>query len=261
MDWLQPLINKDDSCYMDVVLNALFLDPSPEIKQVFEDSSPLCVPDNNICGTTSEEATRDIQSTIIKLANELNLHRRGANYYLSLDDIRKSAMACPVLNNPERFDKDGMNDPSVFIEYLVELFPCIRYLNSDKSPLVYLETGPLKKIHGKNLSEVIGEENVIDFEDSELVIFDITRLERGKYNENVRVVPDETLLHDLLELSAVVVWENYHYSVYVNVDGTWYYLDDAEEYVEKVGDYSDLLEHNDEFVSWDGKLFFYTSPS
>jgi hypothetical protein len=99
------------------------------------------------------------------------------------------------------------------------------------------------------------------FDNSELVIFDITRLEGGKYNQNVKVVPDEILDEEQLELTAVVVWKDYHYSVYVIVDGIWYYLDDTEEYVEKVGSYEDLLEHNDEFVSWDGKLFFYVALS
>jgi hypothetical protein len=262
-EWLQPLKNKDDSCYMDVVLNAFFLDPSRGVENSLEDIS-TCVPANNVCGTTSHQATRDIQSTIRDVADNLKMHREGVNYYLSLDDIRDSAKACPVLNDPERFDKDGMNDPSVFVDYLVELFPCMKNLNSGESPLVYLERGPLKKINGMELSDVVdmhADKTGEIFDNSELVIFDITRLEGGKYNQNVKVVPDEILDEEQLELTAVVVWKDYHYSVYVIVDGIWYYLDDTEEYVEKVGSYEDLLEHNDEFVSWDGKLFFYVALS
>ncbi len=266
--WSQPLQNKHDSCYMDVVLNALFLDPTRSVEKSLEDIS-RCVPANNVCGTDSKESTRDIQDTVRDVANHLKIigESKGVEDYVSLDEVRKSALSCPVLNSTERFDKEGMNDPSVFIEYLVELFPCMKKLNSGESPLVYLERGPLINIHNKDLSEVVdmhADNTGETFSNSELVIFDITRLERGKYNTNVHVEPDEIILYDngkRLELTAVVVWENYHYTVYVNVDETWYYLDDNEKYVEEVGDYSDLLKHKGEFVSQDGKLFFYTSPS
>lgn len=252
--WNQPLINKNDSCYMDVVLNALFLDPSAAVTNALS-GIPKCVPSAKICGARNSQITRMIQSKIRDVANELEIHSPGVDYYVSLEELRQSAKSCPILNGPERFDQSGMNDPSVFTEYIINIFPCLK--NSGKSPLTYLETGPLKKINGMELSDVIDKQDQT-FENPQLIIFDLTRLEKGKYNANVKVIPDEKLdFGTLSELTAVVVWRDYHYSVYVKVQDIWYYFDDTDEYVEEVGSYEDLLEHDDEFVSMDGKLFFY----
>jgi hypothetical protein len=250
---------------MDVVLNALFLDPSTFIKDAMS-GVPNCVPPDNVCGTSNPEITRMIQSNIKDVAQKLSIHSTESTIHVSLDELRESAKSCPVLNSQERFDQKGMNDPSVFIEYLVGIFPCLKM--AGESPLVYLHAEPLEQINGKDLSDVIDthvETTKKPFDDPELVIFDITRLERGEYNENVNVFPNEKLdlsgtadTHLPAELSAVVVWKEFHYTVYVKVGESWYYLDDAKPYVEMVGTYENLLEHKDGFVSKDGKLFFYT---
>ena len=265
--WNQPLKNKKNSCYIDVVLTALFINPSDAAVKAM--NSIACAPSSKVCGT-DENSVQHIQAIIRDVAAELEEHSYESKYYISIDELRQSAKKCPVLNNNERFDRGSMNDPSVFMEYLVHLFPCLKIKNSKGqliSPLINLETGPLKDINGFDLSDVVDNhmEKNSAFNNPPLIVFDLTRLNsKGEYEDDIEVIPDEflnlsgTKYQDVpSELSAVVVWKDFHYTVYAKVEDIWYYFDDTDKFVEKVGTYEDLLSHNDNFVSMDAKLFFY----
>jgi hypothetical protein len=275
--WTQPLVHSNDSCYMDSAMIALFLRPCRAVKNAIEKKKCSSPDFTKICG--ERKSARNVQRVIRNTAIELSEHSPSSMDSVDLSFLRVSAKSCPALNGRERFDREGMNDPSVFLEYIFAIFPCLNMtvrkvsecsdcnaivsLDEKTTPLVYLETGPLKSIDGLMLSNVIEihEENSgIEFRSPGFIVFDLTRLDmRGRYLKNVQVIPDQSIRlgGGRLQLRAVVVWHNFHYTVYAKVGRTWYYFDDMEDEVEKIGTYKDMIEDDDEFATMDGKLFVY----
>ena len=45
--------------------------------------------------------------------------------------------------------------------------------------------------------------------------------------------------------------------MYAKTGHVWYYFDDMEDTVEKIGSYEDMIEDDDGFATMDGKLFVY----
>jgi len=262
---------------MDSAMIALFLRPCRTIKNAIEKKKCSSPDFTKICG--ERKSARNVQHVIRDTAIELSEHSPSSTDSVDLSFLRVSAKSCPALNGRERFDREGMNDPSVFLEYIFAIFPCLNMtvrkvsecsecnaivsLDEKTTPLVYLETGPLKSIDGLMLSNVIEihEENSgIEFRSPGFIVFDLTRLDmRGRYLKNVQVIPDQSIRlgGGRLQLRAVVVWHNFHYTVYAKVGRTWYYFDDMEDEVEKIGTYKDMIEDDDEFATMDGKLFVY----
>jgi len=271
--WSQPLKNKDDSCYIDVALISLFINPSLNVKRSIS-LSPECSPRSVVetCGAKDLASTRKIQNLVRKTADRLRNHRKSnSTRAVPIQALRNASKKCPTLNDSERFDKSGMNDPSVFIEYIAALFPCMNVkietngkVETKKHPIIYLETGSLEKIDGMDLSDVVElheRKNKIEIVNPPFVVFDLTRLNhKGEYVDDVQVFPDRRL--DLggskpLLLTAVVVWKDYHYTVYARIGRTWYYFDDMEKNVEKIGGYNKMIQDRSEFATMDGKLFVY----
>ena len=269
--WSQPLKNKDDSCYIDVALIALFINPSSVVKKALS-VVPECTPKSVVetCGAKTIESTRKIQDVLRKTAARLAKHRAGKRT-ISIQSLRKASKRCPTLNNPERFDRSGMNDPAVFIEYISALLPCLTVKIKTNNnivkklhPIIYLETGKIEKLNGLDLSDVVDRhetKNRIEVENTSFILFDLTRLdERGKYVEDVQVFPDRKMHmggSKPVLLTAVIVWKEYHYTVYARIGRTWYYFDDLEKNVDKIGSYEKMIEDRDEFATTDGKLFIY----
>lgn len=276
--WIQPLLNRDDSCYMDTAMIALFLRPSRALKKIIGNSRCSSPGFENICG--GKRNARRVQEIIRHTARELADHSAMSEETVDLAPLRLAAKNCPSLNRHERFDREGMNDPSVFLEYIFALFPCLKMtvrristccrhcdaqisLDEKVNPLVYLETGPLKDIDGMMLSDVVDlhEENTnTRFMSPSFIVFDITRLSmRGRYLHDIEVTPDRSIAlgRRTLHLRAIVVWRNHHYTVYAKTGHVWYYFDDMEDTVEKIGSYEDMIEDDDGFATMDGKLFVY----
>jgi hypothetical protein len=275
--WIQPLVHENNSCYIDVVFIALFIDPLQPVINVLRKRN--CV--ENVCGNTLKEV-RIIQDSVRKIATELSSHSEYSDDNFTLSSVRKSMLTCPLLNK-ERFDQGDMNDPSVFLDCFFKIFPCFRTLKikynqegakkKKKSkvtitlfkivnPLIALETGPIKSIDGKYLSDIV-EEQPFTLIRPRFVIFDLVRLNsRGKYVKNLEVYPDEIMKINgrLLELRSVIVWEDFHYSVYSRVDGEWFYFDDMAADVKRIGTYEEMLESEvGPQVIISGKLYVYST--
>jgi hypothetical protein len=298
--WIQPLVHENNSCYIDVVFIALFIDPLQPVINVLRKRN--CV--ENVCGNTLKEV-RMIQDSVRKIATELSSHSEYSDDNFTLSSVRKSMLKCPLLNKNERFDQGDMNDPSVFLDCFFKIFPCFRTLkikynqeetfgNKAKSasrsqsrsqsrgrsqkrkrlkgvtitlfkmvnPLIALETGPIKSIDGKYLSDIV-EEQPFTLIRPRFVIFDLVRLNsRGKYVKNLEVYPDEIMKINgrLLELRSIIVWEDFHYSVYSRVDGEWFYFDDMAADVKRIGTYEEMLESEvGPQVVISGKLYVYST--
>ena len=74
--------------------------------------------------------------------------------------------------------------------------------------------------------------------------------------------PDESMKinGNVLDLRSVIVWHDFHYSVYSKVDGEWFYFDDMARDVKRIGTYSELLESNvGPEVLISGKLYVYST--
>ena len=271
--WHQPLKNKDDSCYIDVALIALFINPSSTVKKALS-KVPECTPETVVetCGAKTLASTRKIQEMLRTTAQRLAKHRTsGTTRPISIQSLRRASLKCPTLNDPERFDRSGMNDPAVFIEYISALLPCLsvkiktkKQIVKKSHPIIYLETGKLKQLNGLYLSDVVERHErmrSIEVDNTPFVIFDLTRLnDKAKYVHDVQVVPDRKI--DMggskpLLLTAVIVWQDYHYTVYARIGRTWYYFDDLEKYVEKIGGYDKMIQDKEDFATTDGKLFVY----
>jgi hypothetical protein len=275
--WIQPLVHENNSCYIDVVFIALFIDPIQPVINALRKRN--CI--ENVCGNTVQEM-RAIQDSVRNIATELSSHSEYSNEYFTLSLVRQSMLKCPILNNSERFDEGDMNDPSVFLECFFKIFPCFRTLkikyDQEKrtkkgrsvtitlfkmvNPLVVLETGPIKNIDGKYLSQLV-EEQSFSLVRPRFVIFDLIRMNsRGKYVKNLKVYPDESMKINgrVLGLRSVIVWDDFHYSVYSKVDGEWFYFDDMWRSVKRIGTFAELLESNvGPEVIISGKLYVYST--
>ena len=275
--WIQPLVHENNSCYIDVVFIALFIDPMQPVINVLRKRN--CI--ENVCGNTVQEM-RAIQDSVRNIATELSSHSEYSNEYFTLSRVRQSMLKCPLLNKSERFDEGDMNDPSVFLECFFKIFPCFRTLkikyDQEKrtkkgrsvtitlfkmvNPLVVLETGPIKTIDGKYLSQIVGEQT-FSLVRPRFVIFDLIRMNsKGKYVKNLKVYPDESMKINgrVLGLRSVIVWDDFHYSVYSKVDGEWFYFDDMWRSVKRIGTFAELLESNvGPEVIISGKLYVYST--
>jgi ubiquitin C-terminal hydrolase len=49
---------------------------------------------------------------------------------------------------------------------------------------------------------------------------------------------------DSFSLSAIVVWESYHYTSYIRCGQEWYSYDDMDSAFQLVGTYKDMLEES-----------------
>jgi len=275
--WVQPLIHENNSCYIDVVFIALFIDALQPVVNVLRKRN--CI--ENVCGNTVQEM-KDIQDSVRDIATQLSSHSEFSTENFTLSPVRRSMLKCPILNKSERFDQGDMNDPSVFLECFFKIFPCFKTLKikhaqekrtkNGKSvtitlfkmanPLVVLQTGPVKSIDGKYLSEIVKEQS-FSLMRPRFVVFDLIRINsRGKYVKNLEVHPDETMKINgiVLGLKSVIVWHDFHYSVYSKVEGEWFYFDDMARDVKRIGSFSDLLESNvGPEVLTSGKLYVYST--
>ena len=251
-----PLKNKNDSCYIDVALLSLFRSPCPLIRRSIIREQYDCIQDNVCGGSESRCHVEELQREIKRIAIDLSKGKKT-----NIDCLREKLVNCPKLNETERFDKVGMNDPSVFIEFLFSLFPCLKeavemqkrfqcpdckekvQLYTHVPPLKYLVTGPLENIHGTELSSLINEQKH-DFSDVPFIIFDLTRVDdRGDFVDDVVVYPEKKLRlgKSLVWLTSIVVWLDFHYTCYTLIKNEWYHFDDTKKKAFIVGDYDDLL--------------------
>jgi ubiquitin C-terminal hydrolase len=77
----------------------------------------------------------------------------------------------------------------------------------------------------------------------------------------VRIIPSRTITigdGSRFQLSSIVVWKGYHYTSYFKCGLEWYYYDDMDSNIRKVGSYQRLLRSNPSPVT-NGILYFYIS--
>jgi hypothetical protein len=263
-----------DSCYIDVVLTALFIHPSDWIYENIIDGSSGKACLKRVCGDVPLTTVRKVQKGVTEVARKLEEHYHHSRSSVDLSSLRSSALQCPLINKDERFDVGGMNDPVVFLEYIFTLFPCCkikRKTNSRKTggvqvtmtrrvaPLQYLETGPLKGIDGLSICDLLRKQSWTLMH-PKYVVLDLTRIDgRGRYQPNLSVLPNVVIefKRTSLNLFAVVVWVDYHYTVYAFCGDGWYFFDDMKRYVRYIGSYTSMLQATPS-VEKCGKLYFYS---
>ena len=260
--WIQPLKNKKDSCYIDTVLIALFIDPQ---KWVIRRLNAKCRVE--VCGAKVPlKSIENIRNLYRQLAAKISNHSPSSKKTVNQGPVRNISTLCPLLNHKERFDEGGMNDPAVYLEFLLEIFTCSNN-SKDQYPFFYLETGPLKKLHNTYLGDLIQKQST-KWVPNDHVILDLTRLDhKGRYVKGVSVLPEEVLQfgskgHELF-LHAIIVWVNFHYTVYAVVGDKWFFFDDTRPHVEKIGSYSQLLKQSEKKTGrpsplTDSKIYFYS---
>lgn len=273
--WKQPLKNSKDSCYLDTALIALFLDPSKRLIKDME--TKQCSPNSlvSVCGAKNKQDVIEIQKNFIVISRKLMENYVGSEpVSRERDRLRRRAKKCPVLNSKENFDKEGMNDPSVFLDYFLKLFPCLQITIQKKrkimsiSPLVYLETpGTIQQANDRTLRDLflkqVKKQKITRFVDVPYLWIDFTRLDKGKYIENIALIPSMHITvgnHKFL-LTSIITWWDYHYTVYTRVGRIWWYFDDVQKLVRKVGSnrnlVNDAVNGQENFAVYNGKLYFY----
>ena len=269
----QPLLNLNNGCYIDVMMIALFRNPSPLVKRVVMKPSQdrMCVP-VDACSpdpVPSRRTAKKIQTATRNVALAISNGKTT-----NLIRLRKIIRDCPELNKNERFDAGGMNDCSVFFEFLIEIFPCLKAVKEKKqtvkcpdcsalvsytpthSPLFYLAHGRnIARWNGKKLSEIIKSRvnedfNSLKFKTAPLILFDFTRLDENmKYRDDVCVLPDRHMSFvrggPRRNLRAIVVWADEHYAVFALLtNGAWFYFDGNQTHPYKIGSWEKLLRHD-----------------
>ena len=119
----QPLLNLNNGCYIDVMMIALFRNPSPLVKRVVMKPSQdrMCVP-VDACSpdpVPSRRTAKKIQTATRNVALAISNGKTT-----NLIRLRKIIRDCPELNKNERFDAGGMNDCSVFFEFFSYVHNC-----------------------------------------------------------------------------------------------------------------------------------------
>jgi ubiquitin C-terminal hydrolase len=261
--WIQPLVNKNDSCYIDTVLIALFIDPQNWIIRRLHSRCH----EVEMCGTKVPRRTvKKIRDKYRQVASKISRHNSRSHRPVKIEAVRNISTLCPLLNNKERFDQKGMNDPAVYLEFILNLFPCEDGKNSPEK-VVYLNTGPLKKLHNTYVGDLVQKQNLVWDTQCDHVILDITRLNsKGKYVPGIRIYPEECLQFENgpeLLLHAIIVWVNFHYTVYAIVGDQWFYFDDTTDAVKPIGSYKKLLSQSYKTTKLpspltDAKLYFYS---
>ena len=128
----QPLYNHRNGCYIDVIMIALFRYPTPLVQKVMlTPPEPRCIPPRRCSPDTTKSATatRKIQTAVRNVGKAIS-----QNKTTNLRRMRKVIRDCPALNTKERFDLDGMNDSSVFLDFLVNIFPCLCAVTEKNKP-------------------------------------------------------------------------------------------------------------------------------
>jgi hypothetical protein len=268
----QPLYNHRNGCYIDVIMIALFRYPTPLVQKVMlTPPEPRCIPPRRCSPDTTKSATatRKIQTAVRNVGKAIS-----QNKTTNLRRMRKVIRDCPSLNTKERFDLDGMNDSSVFLDFLVNIFPCLCAVTEKKqtikcpdcsakisyvpthSPLFYLSYGRnIKQWNGKKLSQLVKSKlnkdfNSLKFTKAPLIIFDFTRLDDDmKYRDDVTLYPDETMSFvrggTKKKIRAIVVWKREHYAVFARVSNRgWYYFDGNHRQPIFIGPWSRLMDYN-----------------
>jgi len=288
----EPLTNTKNSCYIDATLVSLFTHPCFDINTLLQDDAVGF----DVCGAAEDDIVAARSSFIQAAAALQQWQTKNSDYERNV--IRKTATRCPDLN--DGFEKSSQNDPSIFLEYFLKIFPrfdmdmMIKGMPSCESsmPLIRLafdflakkklignrkcesnksyhsptnlKRCKLKKKSKTTLQKVVDEQiraNQIIKIDTEFIVFDITRLDKGSYIDNIVVEPDKHIKlpqKQKLSLSAVIVWHDHHYTAYAFTKEGWCYFDDEQQEYQIVGrSYDDLLKHRDGSVATNGKLFFY----
>lgn len=100
---------------------------------------------------------------------------------------------------------------------------------------------------------------ITDITDAEFLVFSIQRTflnNRGVEQRSfVRILPSEKIMG--LELYAIVVHRNVHYTCYIKCDQGWFYYDDTKDTIKYIGNYTDMLKNNPSPVR-EGTLYFYS---
>ncbi len=218
------------------------------------------------CGDkVSIKTVQKIRNKYRRVAEHISNHNPWSSRPVNIKSVRNISTLCPLLNSKERFDQSGMNDPAVYLEFILELFPCSTIL--EKNQLVYLATGPLKKLHNTYVGDLVQKQDR-KWDVKDHIILDITRLNsKGKYVPGIKIYPEECLQFNSagseLLLHAVIVWVNFHYTVYAIVGDKWFYFDDTTTHVKPIGSYKQLLRQSYKKTGLpspltDAKLYFYS---
>ena len=240
------LSNYGNSCYMDCVLVALFLNKSEVIDRKILKRLPCLEP---------------LQRELNEVAYHL---RRGKD-----NNVQNLRRALSYYKLPQEFDSLGMQDPIELITFIFETLRveiCYCYstitISNERDELVIksenkkvLPIIPITLSSNDDVSYTLSlkfsEETVFDKPfrgiytkkidtyryKSKFIVFCVNRLMGDRVNRT-RVKFPETIGD--LDLYAIIVFKHHHYTLYIEKDLEWYYYDDLKG-VKRIGEYRDLL--------------------
>ena len=96
----------------------------------------------------------------------------------------------------------------------------------------------------------------VDIIRAEYLVFYAQRLYETKRNYNNIVPIKQIKLDNILNLFAIIVHRNYHYTCYIKCDKNWFYYNDLSDNIVYVGTYNDMLKTKPSVKS-EGVLYFY----
>lgn len=260
------LKNFNNSCYMDVILMSLLFNDNDFIEK---------------------EIFLKTDSEIIDIQEELLFIKHGlqSNCLEFRNSLKK-------IDNYEDFTDNDQRDAGEFLKYLFRLFKvdcCVNKeltfiiednnsqfvgytINDTASPIIDINN--LEKgnsiidllispdyfevdnyvYKGQNFKHL--RKNTI-FVDYGMMIINLNRFHINGFI-NKKIIPNQNLIlasNKKFELNSIIIWNNFHYSSFINIEGIWHYYDDMGIDFVKVGDFSELLKID--LVLTNGILFFY----
>jgi hypothetical protein len=300
-----PLEWVSNSCYVDSVFVAFFAIPCDftkdnilEVKLVAEPYGKVryvCTKSNVSSESSNTEDLKNrkkVQVEISKIAYSL---RGQGEFVKNCLQLRKALVVCP---HSENFHAGGQQDAGEYFAYILSMFPNTQKTKSEMKTFAKLnglwnETNSVINWGGSIIWNVYADylKEFDDFTltrelltlsettrnirkvntmlDSPYIIIHVHRIDpvTQKYI-NKQIIPTQHITLDTgkrFVLTAIVTWDNYHYTAYFRCKENWFHYDDSlKQQIRKIGSYSQLLLTDDKDkppVYSNGIIYFYSLPN
>lgn len=130
-----------------------------------------------------------------------------------------------------------------------------------KKETVELDKDNLFRYQGQLYNRRVEKEKIVS---AEYLVFSVQRTfldERGFTKRNyssIELEPKISVSRSILELFAIVIHQQRHYTCYIKIRGFWYYYDDLEPDIGLIGKLSENIGRLPDPKTW-GTLYFYRS--
>ena len=136
----------------------------------------------------------------------------------------------------------------------------ITYYLDQYEDAIFDENNLYRHSDGKTYKRRIEIKNIIE---SDYLIFYIQRLLTERKRLYNKIIPDETITlqnNKKLNLHAIVVHRNVHYTCYIKCNNYWFYYNDMSDEIKYVGNYNDMIKNKNKRPDpcTEGTLYFYS---